>query len=138
LATTTGLPVKSVICDNAKELTSQTLQNFYEQNGITGLTTAPYSSSQNGHAERALGTIQNAVRAALSHPEMPPRYWDYAALDAITKGNTQPSPLTNDVPYNTFHKTPLSTINNFLLFGQWGYVTNTLPQKETLDMRAFL
>jgi hypothetical protein len=98
----------------------QTLQNFYEQNGIARLKTAPYSSSQNGYPERALRTVQNVVLAGLSHSEMPPRYGDYAALDAITKGNFQPSPLNNNVPYNIFHKTPLSTVNHFLPFGQWG------------------
>ena len=43
---------------------------------------------------------------------MPLRYTNYAALDAIVKANTQPSPLTNAVPYNTFYKTPLAKINH--------------------------
>jgi transposase InsO family protein len=64
-AVTTGHLVKTVLSDNAKELTCKTLQDFYIKKGITPLTTAPYSSSQNGRAERALRTIQNAIRSAL-------------------------------------------------------------------------
>jgi transposase InsO family protein len=126
-ATTTGRPVKSVLSDNAKELTCKTLQDFYDAQGITPLTTAPYSSSQNGQAERAIRTIQNATRSALSFSKLPARYWDYAALDAITKGNVQPSPATKNTPYNIFHNTTSTPVAHFHPFGQWGYVTNVVP-----------
>jgi transposase InsO family protein len=104
-AVTTGHPVKTVLSDNAKELTCKTLQDFYMKKGITPLTTTPYSSSQNGRAERALRTIQNAVSSALSQSKLPTSYWDYAALDAITKGNSQPSSTNQATPYNDFHNT---------------------------------
>jgi transposase InsO family protein len=137
-AITTGRPIKSVLSDNAKELTCKYLQDFYSAQGITPLTTAPYSSSQNGQAERAIRTIQNSIRSALSFSKLPARYWDYAALDAIKKSNVQPSPTTNDTPYNIFHNTTSTSPTHFHPFGQWGYVTNTNPHKSTLAPRALL
>jgi hypothetical protein len=64
-ATTTGRPIKYVLSDNAKELTCKYLQDFYSAQGITPLSTAPYSSSQNEQAERSIRTIQNSIRSAL-------------------------------------------------------------------------
>jgi hypothetical protein len=137
-AITTGRPIKSVLSENAKELTCKYLQDFYSAQVITPLTTAPYSSSQNGQAERAIRTIQNSIRSAISFSKLPARYWGYAALDAITKSNMQPSPTTNVTPYNIFHNTTSTSPTHFHPFGQWGYVTNTNPHKSTLAPRALL
>jgi transposase InsO family protein len=137
-ATTTGRPVKSVLSDNTKELTCKTLQEFYSAQGITPLTTAPYSSSQNGQAERALLTIQNSIRSALSFLKLPTRYWDYAALDAFTKSNVQPSSTTKNTPYNIFHNTTSTSLSHVHPFGQWGHVANTNLHKSIFTPRALL
>jgi hypothetical protein len=113
-ATITGLPVKIFISDKDKKNScTRTFKRFMKKRNNPPYN-CPLLFLPNGHAERAVRTIQNAVRAALSHSQIPPRHWHYAALDAITKGNTQPSPLTKDVSYNTFHKSPISTVNLYL------------------------
>jgi hypothetical protein len=35
----------------------------------------PYTSSQNGKAERIIRTINNAIRTLLIHASLPGRYW---------------------------------------------------------------
>lgn len=46
--------------------------------GIVTQTTAPYSSNQNGIAERAIQTSEREARAMLEDSKMPVEFWDYA------------------------------------------------------------
>ncbi|KAI0992407.1 hypothetical protein K3495_g15778, partial [Podosphaera aphanis] len=46
--------------------------------GVVPQTTAPYSSNQNGVAERGIQTSENEARALLQDSEMPVEFWDYA------------------------------------------------------------
>jgi len=65
LETLAGLNVKRVRHDGAKEYVSRDRQAWYEDKGITSEKSAPYSSQQNGKAERANRYIMELVRAAL-------------------------------------------------------------------------
>jgi len=65
LATLTGLKVKRGRHDSAKEYVSHDLKAWHVNKGITSKQTAPYSSQQNGKAERANRYIMERVRAAL-------------------------------------------------------------------------
>jgi len=65
LETLTGLQVKRVCHDGAKEDVSRDLQAWNEDKGSTPEKTAPQSSQQNGKAERANRYIMERVRAAL-------------------------------------------------------------------------
>jgi len=62
--TLTGLQVKRVRHDGAKEYGSRDFQAWYEDKGVTFEKTAPYSLQQNGEAERANRYIMERVRAA--------------------------------------------------------------------------
>jgi len=53
LETLTGIKVKRVRHDGAKEYVSHDLKAWYDSKGITLEKTAPYSSQHNGKAERA-------------------------------------------------------------------------------------
>jgi hypothetical protein len=44
-------------------------------NSIVFHLSCPYTSAQNGKAERVLRTLNNSVRTLLIHPSMPPAYW---------------------------------------------------------------
>jgi len=65
LKTLTGLKVKRVRHDGAQGSLSNELMAWYDDKGITSEKTAPYSSQQNGKAERANRYIMERVRATL-------------------------------------------------------------------------
>jgi hypothetical protein len=58
----------------------------------------PYTSPQNGKAERALRTINDIIRTLLIHSSMPPKYWAEALRTATYLLNIRP---TKSNPHNT-------------------------------------
>jgi len=65
-------------------------------NGILFRLSCPYTSPQNGKAERVLRTLNNSVRALLIHASMPPPYWVEALAVATHLLNCRPSSSIND------------------------------------------
>lgn len=56
-----GIP-EIIVSDNATCFTSEQFQEFAEKNGIRHITTAPYHSSSNGLAERAVQTFKSLMK----------------------------------------------------------------------------
>ena len=89
--TVTGKKLRRLRMDGAFE--TSTWRDYCQQKGITHEFTAPYSSSQNGLAERAIRTTIDDVRtllrdSSLSHSES---YWAEAAAYSIYTRNLIPS-----------------------------------------------
>jgi transposase InsO family protein len=61
--------------DNGKEFDNSASHAFYAKHGIMLCLTCPYTSQQNGHAERVLRTINDDVRALLFQAALPPSFW---------------------------------------------------------------
>ena len=67
--------------------------------------TCPYTSPQNGKAERVLRTLNNSVRTMLIHASMPPKYWAEALAAATYMLNRRPSSsIRNEIPYTRLYK----------------------------------
>ena len=60
-----GVTVKSVQCDNGREFDNSSTRTFFLSNGVLLRMSCPYTSQQNGRAERALRTINNILRSLL-------------------------------------------------------------------------
>jgi len=90
LETLTGLKVKRVRHDGAKEDVSRDLQAWYEDKGITSEKTAPYSSRHNGKAERANRYIMERVRSALLDAGAEKELWAEALSSVIHVLNRSP------------------------------------------------
>ena len=54
-------PIKIIRSDNGSNLCSHEAEKWYAENGITHQVTVPYSSQQNGRAERAIRDIRSIV-----------------------------------------------------------------------------
>jgi len=67
---------------------------------------APYKHSQNGLVERAMQSVMNLARAAMSKYNTPARYWGYAVLNACDVLNTTCVPNKNDTmtPHEMIYK----------------------------------
>uniref|UniRef100_A0AAV1TBW8 Integrase catalytic domain-containing protein n=1 Tax=Peronospora matthiolae TaxID=2874970 RepID=A0AAV1TBW8_9STRA len=97
--------VKFVRHDGAREFATNSLQDFYEVEGIEQQTTVPYAHQANGTAERAIRTIVTIGRSMLHHAKLDKCFWAEAAMTAVYVKNRLPSPK---IP----HKTPFEIVYN--------------------------
>uniref|UniRef100_A0AAV1T1Z0 Integrase catalytic domain-containing protein n=1 Tax=Peronospora matthiolae TaxID=2874970 RepID=A0AAV1T1Z0_9STRA len=89
----------------ACEFATNSLQDFYEVEGIEQQTTVPYAHQANGTAERAIRTIVTIGRSMLHHAKLHKCFWAEAAMTAVYVKNRLPSPKFP-------HKTPFEIVYN--------------------------
>jgi hypothetical protein len=65
-------PVNAVQYDNGREFDHSSARTFFLTHGVVFRMSWPYTSQQNGHAERTLRTINNIVRSLLFQTSLPP------------------------------------------------------------------
>jgi transposase InsO family protein len=66
--------IASLQTDNGREFDNHTLRSLLSTNGMILRLTRPYTSQQNGQAERVLCTLNDSVRALMFHAEAPPTF----------------------------------------------------------------
>ncbi|KAG3230072.1 hypothetical protein PI124_g24829 [Phytophthora idaei] len=98
-----GKKVKFVWHDGAREFATNSLKDFYEDEGIEQQTTVPYAHQTNGTAERAIRTIVTIGRSMLHHAKLDKCFWAEAAMTAIYVKNRLPSPKIE-------HKSPFEIV----------------------------
>jgi histone deacetylase 1/2 len=74
VSTQFSLAIKSIQADNGTKFVNNTLQNLFASHGIHLRLSCPYTSPQNGKAERILRTLNNISRTVLIHVHMPAPY----------------------------------------------------------------
>ncbi len=89
-----GLPLKSLVTDNG-ELVSNSMNDWCASLGITHIVTAPYTSTQNGHAERVHHTILGKARTMRLACNAPPSLWDEFCTMAAYLTNFTATPTLN-------------------------------------------
>jgi len=100
-----SFPVHCFQADNVTEFLNNATATFLAGRGILLRTPCPYTSAQNGKAERMLRTLNNAVRTLLIHAAMPPSYWVEALSTAVFLINRRPSSsINNGIPYYLLHR----------------------------------
>jgi len=86
----TGVNVKRVRHDGAKEYLTHDLKAWYEDEGITSEMTAPYKLHQNGKAARVNRTLIERVRAALLDSGAEEELWAEALASVFHVLNRSP------------------------------------------------
>uniref|UniRef100_A0AAV1VDY6 Polyprotein n=2 Tax=Peronospora matthiolae TaxID=2874970 RepID=A0AAV1VDY6_9STRA len=128
--------VKFVRHDGAREFAANSLQDFYEVEGIEQQTTVPYAHQANGTAERAIRTIVTIGRSMLHHAKLDKCFWAEAAMTAVYVKNRLPSPK---IP----HKTPFEIVYNskpsvkhMRVFGCQAYILTPKEKRLKWDPKA--
>ena len=85
------LPIRFIQCDNGREFDNFKNRNLFLQHGILLRFSCPYTSPQNGKAERSLRTLNDIIRTLLIHSSMPPTFWAEALRVATYLLNIRPS-----------------------------------------------
>ncbi|KAJ9567488.1 hypothetical protein OSB04_003454 [Centaurea solstitialis] len=78
-------------CDNGREFNNQPFLDFFKTHGIKIRFSCPYTSPQNGKAERTIRTINNTLRTSLIQASLPPKFWVEALLSSVHTFNLLPS-----------------------------------------------
>lgn len=98
-----GLQVGIYVTDNG-ELKSKAMAAWCSEHGITHHLTAPYTSAQNGRAERLHLTIMNKGRAMRIACNAPEYLWDEFAITASYLSTLTPSiSLRGHTPFEVWH-----------------------------------
>ena len=87
----TGLQVKELRSDNAKEYISEDFKKYCKRRGIIRQETIPYSPQQNGKAERMNRTIMETVRCMIHKAGLPLNFWAEAVATAVYLHNRSPT-----------------------------------------------
>ncbi|KAJ9557254.1 hypothetical protein OSB04_011868 [Centaurea solstitialis] len=93
-------------CDNGREFNNQPFLDFFETHGIKIRFSSPYTSPQNGKAERTIRTINNTLRTSLIQASLPPTFWVEALLSSVHTFNLLPSTTIQ-------YKTPFEVLFGF-------------------------
>ncbi|KAJ9538099.1 LOW QUALITY PROTEIN: hypothetical protein OSB04_030832 [Centaurea solstitialis] len=93
-------------CDNGREFNNQPFLDFLKTHGIKIRFSCPYTSQQNGKAERTIRTINNTLRTSLIQASLPPKFWVEALLSSVHTFNLLPSTTIQ-------YKTPFEVLFGF-------------------------
>jgi transposase InsO family protein len=92
--------------DNGTKFINSTVTTFFTTHGIRLCLSCPYTSAQNGKAERAIRTLNDVTRTLLLQSSTPPSYWAKARVAATHLINLHPSqPIGFAIPYTRLHNT---------------------------------
>lgn len=130
-----GRTPKILRFDNGTEFFNNEMKSWAASKGIELQTTAPYSPSQNGIAERYNRTIIELARAMLFSANLPKFLWAEAAAHACyIRNRCATRALKGKTPYEAWNgKKP--DISHFRKFGQDVYVLEEVRESK-LDRKA--
>jgi transposase InsO family protein len=90
---------KAIRCDEGREFLSDNLVDWLKQEGMSIQTTAAYSPSQNGVAERMNCTLVELARAMISERKLPKFLWELAIKHAAYLHNRAYTRVCDRTPY---------------------------------------
>jgi hypothetical protein len=126
-----GCTIKTIQCGNGREFDNSASLTFFLTEGVSLRMSCPYTSQQNGKAERMLRTINNVTCSLLFQASMPPCYWADALATATLLINRLPTKtLHMSTPFFALHRTNPS-YHDLRAFGCSCYpnLTATTPHK---------
>lgn len=128
--------IKALQCDNGGEYNNHIFLDHLASEGTSLRFSCPYTSQQNGQAERMLRTINNLIRSLLFKAHMSPQFWVEALHTATHLLNILPSKSIGDkVPYTTlFARAP--TYHHLRVFGCLCYPNFYATSPHKLAQRA--
>nr|GFA13005.1 hypothetical protein [Tanacetum cinerariifolium] len=130
------VPVRCIRTDNGTEFVNYTLQDYYEEVGISHETSVARSLQQNGVVERRNHTLIEATRTMLIYAQAPLFLWAEAVATACFTQNRSIIRLRHGkTPYELLHN-KLPDLSFFHVFGALYYPTNDSENLGKLQPKA--
>ena len=131
--------VKCLRSDNALEFTCNYFESILRENRIKHEFSAPYSSHQNGTAERAWRSLLDMTRCLLIESQLPKTLWGYAFKTAAYIRNRCYNNRTGLTPYEVMtSKTP--DLSHMHTFGKtcFAYIQGTKKLDDKAKQGIFI
>jgi len=135
LETLTGVHVKRVRHEGAKEYLTNDLKAWYEDKGITSEMTAPYKAQQNGKEERVNRTLMERVRAALLDAGAEEELWAEALASVVHVLNRSPKSGLDVTPLEALTRRR-PNVSGFRVWGSRAWALKPKKQQRKLELRT--
>jgi hypothetical protein len=137
VSTQFGLTIKAVQCDNGREFDNSTSRDFsLPRHAVTDVL--PYTSPQNGKAERMIRTTNDTIRTLLLQAHLPPRFWVEALHTSTYLLNRLPSTACPaPTPHQALFGTP-PRYDHLCVFGCACYPNTAATAPHKLAPRSTL
>nr|GFD26841.1 retrovirus-related Pol polyprotein from transposon TNT 1-94 [Tanacetum cinerariifolium] len=128
--------VRRIQTDNGTEFVNQTLQDYYEEVGISHETSVAHSSQQNRVVERCNRTLIEAAHTMLIYAQAPLFLWaEVVATACFTQNRSIIRLRHGKTPYELLH-IKLPDLSFFHVFGALCYPTNDSENLGQLQPKA--
>ena len=128
--------VVTVRTDNGGEYCSNDFDEFLRKRGTQEERTIPYTSQQNGLAERMNRTLMDKVRSMLYHSNLPLRFWGEALSTAVYLTNRSPTSTLNETPYERWNGGSKPDVSNLRVWGCNAYMHVPDQKRKKLDRKS--
>ncbi|WVZ88007.1 hypothetical protein U9M48_034569 [Paspalum notatum var. saurae] len=109
VSTQFGLTIKAIQCDNRREFDNNASRSFFLSHGVQLHMSCPYTSAQNGKAERMILTTNDVMRTLLFQAFLPAESLHTAAYLLNSLPSTaSPAPT----PHHALFGTPPSSVSS--------------------------
>jgi hypothetical protein len=138
VSTQFGLTIKAVQCDNGREFDNSTSRDFFLPHGMQLWMSCPYTSSQNGKAERMIRTTNDIIHTLLLRAHLPARFWAEGLHTSTYLLNCLPSTACSaPTPHQALFGTP-PRYDHFRVFGCACYLNTAATAPHKLAPRSTL
>jgi hypothetical protein len=131
----TGHTIRCVRSDNGTEYAGE-FDQLLSEAGIRHETTVAYSPEQNGVAERANRTLQEAARCFLEQAGLPHEFWAFAILAAAFTRNLLTNKATGNKTPDELWSGNKPSVERLRTFGCDAFVHVPSPGRSKFDSRA--
>jgi len=122
--------------DNGKEFDNFALRTFFADHDIALRLSCPYTSPQNGKAERIIRTLNDSVRSMFIHSNMPASFWAEALSTATYLLNRRPCRATGTaIPFEYLFGVP-PDYAHLRVFGSFCYPNLAAATPHKLSARS--
>ena len=135
VSTQFGRSVQAIQCDNGREFDNSSSRSFFLTHGIQLRMSCPYTSAQNGKAERMIRTTNDIMCSLLFQASVPPHFWVEALHTATYLLNRLPSKaISAPTPHFALFGTPLPPMITFESLGALATPTSLPPHLTSLPL----
>ena len=132
-----GYKIKQFLSDGGKEFDNNQVHNLLEKRGIDVRMSMPYTSEQNGAAERENRTLVESARSMLQAKKLPIKLWAEAVnTAAYVLNRTGPTPVAGKSPYELWYKKESPDISHLKVFGSNCYVHVPKQKRKKWDPKS--
>jgi hypothetical protein len=129
-------PVRALQCDNGREFNNHASRSFFLTHGVQLRLSCPYTSAQNGRAERMIRTTTNMIHCLLFQASLPASYWAEALHTATHLLSRLPSKaVSHPTPYFALYDTT-PTYDHLRVFGCACYPNTSATAPHKLSPRS--